>query len=133
MKKFLIASHGDFAKEMVNSVQMIMGPAVNINSISMHPHTSIENIKEELNSLIVQGGEENEYIILTDVLGGSISNLCTEFVSNKVNIITGFNLPMMLEMISLQEKMDTNELIDYCINQGKKGIIHVNKVVQNNS
>ncbi len=104
MKKFLIASHGDFAKEMVNSVQMIMGPAVNINFISMHPHTSIENIKEELNSLIMQGGEENEYIILTDVLGGSISNLCTEFVSNKVNIITGFNLPMMLEMISLQEK-----------------------------
>lgn len=130
MKRFLIASHGDFAKEIIKSINMITGLTENMYSLSMNPNTSTQEIKDKLGEIISEGNKSDEFIILTDVLGGSISNVCTEFIGNRVHVITGFNLPMLLEMVVSQYDMNTEELIYKCINQAREGIVHVNEMLK---
>lgn len=130
MKKFIIASHGNLAQELKNSVQMIMGDAYDMEAVCMDPERTMESIKEEISEKLSDEDTSAEYIILTDVLGGSIANLCAEFTnSSNVHVITGFNLSLVLEMISLKDAMSTNDLIDHCVHQAKNGIVYVNELL----
>lgn len=130
MKKFIIASHGNLAQELKNSVQMIMGDAYEMEAVCMDSERTMESIKEEISEKLSDEDTSAEYIILTDVLGGSIANLCAEFTnSSNVHVITGFNLSLVLEMISLKDAMSTNDLIDHCVHQAKNGIVYVNELL----
>lgn len=129
MKKFIIASHGDLAKELKNSVQMIMGNTYEMDAVCMDPERTMDSIKEEISEKL-NNDNNAEYIILTDVLGGSIANLCAEFTRcSNVHIVTGFNLSLVLEMLSLKDAMSTKELIDHCVHQAKNGIVYVNELL----
>lgn len=130
MKKFIIASHGNLAKELKNSVQMIMGDAYEMEAVCMDPERTMESIKEEISQKLNNEVNNVEYIILTDVLGGSIANLCAEFTSSSnVHVLTGFNLSLILEMLSLKDAMSTNDLINHCVHQAKNGIVYVNELL----
>ncbi|WP_366249318.1 PTS sugar transporter subunit IIA [Terribacillus aidingensis] len=131
MKKFIIASHGNLAKELKNSVQMIMGDAYEMEVVCMDSERTMDSIKEEISEKLNDVDDKNsEYIILTDVLGGSIANLCAEFTSHSnIHVITGFNLSLVLEMLSLKDAMSTNDLIDHCVHQAKNGIVYVNELL----
>ncbi|MFP7479719.1 PTS sugar transporter subunit IIA [Terribacillus saccharophilus] len=130
MKKFIIASHGNLAKELKNSVQMIMGDTYEMEAVCMDPERTMNSVKEEISEKLNNEDENSEYIILTDVLGGSIANLCAEFTSrSNIHVITGFNLSLVLEMLSLKDAMSTNDLIDHCLYQAKNGIVYVNELL----
>lgn len=130
MKKFIIASHGNLAKELKNSVQMIMGNTYEMDAVCMDPERTMDSIKEEINEKLNNEDINAEYIILTDVLGGSIANLSAEFTRySHVHVVTGFNLSLVLEMLSLKDAMSTKDLIEHCVHQAKNGIVYVNEVL----
>lgn len=134
MRKFLVASHGYLAKEMVNSAEMIIGENTNIDYVCLTPKDSQEIIKDKIKTLLEGDDEENELLILTDFFGGSVSNACVEYVSRKnVYLITGINLPMLLELLLSDKNKPTDEVIKYCIRKGTEGIIFVNELVKNNN
>lgn len=129
MKNFIIASHGDLAKELKNSVQMIMGNTYEMDAVCMDPERTMDSIKEEISEKL-NNDKNAEFIILTDVLGGSIANLCAEFTRcPNVHVVTGFNLSLVLEMLSLKDAMSTKDLIDHCVQQAKTGIVYVNELL----
>ncbi|WP_066059956.1 PTS sugar transporter subunit IIA [Robertmurraya korlensis] len=131
MNRFLIASHGNLAKEIVNTVHMIMGTDKNLEYIGVNPETTIDEVKEKLNNFLESGEDGDQFCILTDVFGGSITNICTELITrhDDVHILTGVNLPMVLEVINAPPSLSCTEVIDLCITRGKESFIYVNKIL----
>jgi len=131
MWKFIIATHGNLGKELVNTVQLITGLGKEFNYLSMKEDTSDEEIKNSLKTLIADLKDEDSILILTDIFGGSITNICTNYITNKnVHIVTGVNLPMLLELVNLQKDTPINEMIKSLVTQSKESIIYINKLLQ---
>lgn len=134
MKRFLVASHGNLAKEVLNSVYMIIGEKVDLDYICLLPSDSQDHVRKKIDDFLKKGGETDEHIILTDVFGGSVTNVCMEYTIYKnIHLITGFNLPMLLELFSSQNNMGVHELIKHCTERAKQGVIYVNELLDNKS
>lgn len=106
MKPFavLLASHGNYAREALRSAEMIIGRQENVRTMSIDLETSIPAAKAEFHALINELDTDNGLLILTDIVGGTPSNLAAEkLITNtngSVQAIAGFHLPMLLELFS---------------------------------
>lgn len=95
-------SHGHFASGILNSLEMIIGKQDNIDVIQITDDSSLEGTVEQIENLYKKNNFEDT-VIICDILGGTPSNASLRFLSNKDNIllITGMNLPMLLELFML--------------------------------
>jgi mannose PTS system EIIA component len=103
----IVVTHGQLANELVNAAQTIVGelPQLVAVSIGWHddPNVAREAIAEAISR--VQGPEG--VLILTDMFGGTPSNLGLTFLeTSRVEIITGVNLPMLIKLAQLRETAD---------------------------
>ncbi|WP_152657571.1 PTS sugar transporter subunit IIA [Oceanobacillus sp. CFH 90083] len=131
MRSFIFATHGYLSEAFVYSIEMILGKQENIYSITMDPATSTESIRKQLQEIFNQHAENTEYVVLTDILGGSITNLMAEWITKEnIHVLTGTNLPVAIELISNNEDIRLEQLIHQSILQGKEGIVYINKVVE---
>ncbi|GAA0348953.1 PTS fructose transporter subunit IIA [Oceanobacillus oncorhynchi subsp. oncorhynchi] len=131
MRCFIFATHGYLSEAFVYSIEMILGHQENMHSIKMNPNTSTESIKEELQQIVSQQKSDTEYVVLTDILGGSITNLMAEWITKEnIYVLTGTNLPMAIELINNNEDISLEQLIHKSIHQGKEGIVYVNEIVE---
>lgn len=100
MKKLLIASHGDLAKGMLSSIQMITGSTAGITTINAYQEGV--DLDSELTEFIGSLTSEDEIFVFTDLYGGSVNQKITErFMREKlaIRIISGFNFPVILEIL----------------------------------
>ena len=79
--------------------------------------------------------EEDELIIVADIMGGSVANVFSSYIqSEKVHIITGLNLPLLISLAQdLDSDVSTDELIKNAIQMGREGIVDLNKMIEENS
>lgn len=120
MEKVIVITHGSYGKEILKSVEMIAGKQDNAYSFSIEEETSIEEVKKQVESLI----DDEAYIyIFVDIYGGSPFNIAINFLSRKkVHIISGFNMPMILEFF-----VNRNRNVNIMIEDSRKSIMHVNE------
>jgi PTS system mannose-specific IIA component/fructoselysine and glucoselysine-specific PTS system IIA component len=132
MKHFLIATHGELSKAFIETVELIAGKSINVSYFGMTKLKSGDMAKEELKKIIRNKKEDEHFIVLTDVFGGSVTNICTELLLEKddFDIITGLNLPMMLTMILAGEETSIEETITEGVRAAQEGIIHINKLLE---
>ncbi|MBS4206565.1 PTS N-acetylglucosamine transporter subunit IIBC [Bacillus sp. FJAT-50079] len=127
MKKVLIATHGKLAEGIVSSAEIILGKQENVYFINAYVDEIPFNEKIE-DFLEKNISDDDHLIILTDVFGGSVNQTSLRYISNEqVNIITGFNLPLLLEILMLSEADITTEKIKEIITNSKEQIIYVNE------
>lgn len=125
--KVLLTTHGEFASGLKSSADMIMQSESHVDVISLTDE-GIELYKEKLSNYL---SDVTEVLILTDLFGGTPFNSCYEYKclnkNKNVIIISGVNLPIMIETIMLQtmENLKT-ENIEQLINQGMEGIKWIN-------
>ena len=115
MKKILIASHGEMANGVASTIKIIAGTNENIQTISAY--TENIDLDEELDKFISSIKSNDEVFVFTDLYGGSVNQKITlKFTekSIKANIIAGFNIAVILEIILSSKKLndsDINEII----------------------
>jgi mannose/fructose-specific phosphotransferase system component IIA len=132
MKHFLIATHGELAKAFIETLDLIAGHSSKVSYFCMTKLKSGDLAKEELKEILISKEEGEHFIVLTDVFGGSVTNICTELLMelNDFDIISGLNLPMMLTMILASEEQTIEAVIEESVQAAKDGIIHVNKLLE---
>lgn len=129
MKHFIVATHGYFSKEIVNSAALILGGGLDILCLCMCETTTGDEIREALKNKLNACAPDDDVIIMADVLGGSICTLCAEFLTDsRIHIMAGVNMPMLLTVLSMQEFMDTQSLIAECIRSAREGSCYVNQL-----
>ena len=134
MFRLLVASHGPLSKAIVESAALIAGEEAvkDIKTISITMSTSYEETKELIDQAFMCYGHDDYILALTDVYGGSITRVLSEYVGiRNLHIITGINLGMLLEALFAKDMYGKDELITYLMKNGKDGIQYVNDDLQN--
>ncbi|HGM3507276.1 TPA: PTS sugar transporter subunit IIA [Clostridioides difficile] len=132
MKKFLIATHGELSRELVDTSKLIIGSLNNVEYFCMTKDKSADDAEKEIRNILLNNKDSEEFVVLTDVFGGSVANICTNLLLQgvKFELLTGVNLPMLLSTLLLAEE-DTKLLAKLSLEEAKNGIVYVNELLEN--
>lgn len=95
---FLLISHGPMAASALASAEMIMGRQENVRTLAVTHDTTLEGMEQEI-AEVYEGFGSQDLMIFCDILGGTPSNASLRFKAKQpeVEVITGFNLPVLIE------------------------------------
>lgn len=131
MVGLIIATHGNTCVELVKSAEMFSGPLKNCETWALNPGDNIEQGEKELEQCVERLDEGDGVMIMTDLFGGTPSNLSLKISMRKnVGVLTGVNLPMLIQFISGREESPMDKLITECTESGQKGIVCPNKSME---
>lgn len=103
----LVVTHGQLAIELVNAAEMIVGDLPQFTPVSIGWHDDVNSARDDIAQAIERVRGESGVLILTDMFGGTPSNLGMTFLeTNRVEVITGVNLPMLIKLASLRTSDD---------------------------
>jgi PTS system mannose-specific IIA component len=121
----VIISHGRLAAELLLSAEMIIGPLEKTASVNIDRQMSPDTAEKELRAAVtITGADQDGVIILTDLFGGTPTNLSVEFLAGgQVEIVTGVNLPMVLKCASGRLSKGLSELASFLKDYARDAII----------
>ncbi|MBZ2174960.1 PTS sugar transporter subunit IIA [Schnuerera sp. xch1] len=132
MFNILIISHGSVAKGFYDTAEMIIGDVEGVRFAGIQPGESIENFGERLIRLTDEIYIDDGLLVLVDLYGGTPSNVSIIKLLNryeKIQLISGLNLPILLEALGSRNFMSLDDATDNLINIGKDGIKNINYVL----
>jgi|SRR6267154_632649 PTS system mannose-specific IIA component len=98
----VVASHGKLAEELIRTAEGVVGPLESVAGVAVS--ATEPDSRGRIAEAIAKVDEGEGVLLLTDLLGGSPTQLCLSFLADrKVEVITGVNLPMVLKAISLRQ------------------------------
>ncbi|MHA1506404.1 MAG: PTS sugar transporter subunit IIA [Candidatus Asgardarchaeia archaeon] len=133
MIPIIIISHGKFCEELLKSAELIVGKQEFIETVPLlegeSPETFFDEVKKKIEEFRDKGYQE--ILVLSDLFGGSTSNTVTRITLDKnIEVVTGVNMPMLLEVIINRDSADLNELTKIAEESGKEGIVNVKKKIE---
>ena len=134
MIQIITASHGPLSEAIIKSASIIAGSDItkNLKHIQITMDTSTEEAKKLVEEALNSFDSNDEILALTDVYGGSITRVISEYIGvRKLYIIAGMNLGMLLEALFVKDSYSIEELVDYLLQNGKEGIKCVNAELNN--
>src|ERR1043166_8568049 len=100
----VVVTHGQLATELVNAAEMIVGDLPQFTAVSIGWHDDVNDAREDIVRAIERIRGEEGVLLLTDMFGGTPSNLGMTFLeTDRVEVITGVNLPMLIKLAGLRE------------------------------
>lgn len=119
----VIVTHGSLAKEFLIALEHVVGPQKSIATICIGPHDDMEKQRVNIKTAIKDVNSGSGVIILTDLFGGTPSNLSISLLdSGTVEVIAGVNLPMLIRLESARKTMSIAEAIIVAKEAGRKYI-----------
>lgn len=126
----VIVSHGNLAGESLKILEHIVGKQKNIETISIQSNDSIKERRFDLLKSIENVDTGNGVIILSDMFGGTPSNLAISALKkSKIEVIAGFNLPMLITLASEREKNTLDIVVKNAQDAGRKYITIASQVL----
>jgi fructoselysine and glucoselysine-specific PTS system IIA component len=132
-RKFIIATHGTFAKGVQSSLDLIIGAMDNVYTIQAYV-TENKSIEDELNVILKDLKEDEELVIFSDLLGGSVTNQILRYAMRpNVHVVSGFNLPLLIDILMADTETPVIEVIEEAIANAKEQMVYVNKLMTQDS
>ena len=128
----LVMTHGSFSKELIRSCELIAGKTESIQYLTLNHEDNIEKLNENMIQRLNELDTGKGVLVLTDLLGGSPCNVATMNLKKNYNIqlLSGVNLPMLLEAMLTRESCTLEELALKCKQAGYDGINHINEMLK---
>ena len=103
----VVVTHGQLANELVNAAEMIVGDLPQFAAVSIGWHDEVNDAREEIAQAIDRVRGDAGVLLLIDMFGGTPSNLGMTFLQkDRLEVITGVNLPMLIKLASLRTSQD---------------------------
>jgi PTS system mannose-specific IIA component len=119
----LVVTHGHLAHELVAAAEMIVGEFSHIQAVSVGWHDDVNEAHRELEKRIAEVDDGSGVLILTDMFGGTPSNIAYAFHEpGRIDVVTGTNLPMIIKIATQKEKDTLQELAQRICEQGRSSI-----------
>jgi PTS system mannose-specific IIA component len=123
MVGILIVSHGRLAEAFISSVQFLVGNLQKVRGVSIWPKDKEKDVRDRIQKEIKGVDDGDGVVILTDVLGGTPTNLSLSFLKEeKVEVVTGVNLPMLLTLCSYRKRRSLREIGKLVKKSGRRSI-----------
>lgn len=126
----VIVTHGGLATEFRAALEHIHGPQEKMDVISIGPDDDMETRRDDILAAIKGVDNGDGVILLTDMFGGTPSNLAISVMEDaKVEVIAGVNLPMLIKLASVREESSLDEAISEAQEAGRKYISVASKIL----
>jgi PTS system mannose-specific IIA component len=103
----VVVTHGQLANELVNAAEMIVGDLPQFTAVSIGWHDEANDAREDIAQAIARVRGEEGVLLLTDMFGGTPSNLGMTFLEkDRLEVITGVNLPMLIKLAGARDSAD---------------------------
>ena len=129
MIAIIIGTHGMLSEELLKSSEMIFGSQSNVGTVTFKPGEGTDDLVKKYADLINELDCSNGVLFMVDLFGGSPFNAASMLALKDTNmeIITGVNLPMLLEVFGNRETSTLDELIKIAEKAGKDSIKKLQK------
>jgi PTS system mannose-specific IIA component len=124
----VVVTHGQLAAELVNAARQIVGEIPRIAAVSIGWADDMAVAREAIERALAEVAD-TAVLVLTDMFGGTPTNVMLPFLSDRVEIVTGVNLPMLIKLTGLREG-DLLEVARVIRDQGKGAIYVASEVLE---
>jgi len=119
----VIITHGRLAEEFISAMEHVVGPQSALQAVSIGPDDDMEQRRQDILDAVSQVDEGSGVILLTDMFGGTPSNLAISIMDNiNVEVVAGINLPMLIKLASVRVECSMDEAVVAAQESGKKYI-----------
>ncbi|MBQ8347894.1 MAG: PTS sugar transporter subunit IIA [Alphaproteobacteria bacterium] len=119
----ILVSHRHLAEEMKAVMEHVVGPQENVETVSIFPADDMEQRRTEIQEKIAKVDSGDGVIILTDMFGGTPSNLAISMMTqDNVEVLAGMNLPMLIKLAQVRSNQKLKEATLSAQEAGKKYI-----------
>ncbi len=127
MTQVVLVSHGRLAEALLATAEMIVGEVKGVETIALEPGMGIEDVLEALRRIVAGADPQAGVLALLDLFGGSPATACARVMAadERLEVITGVNLPMVLEVLLNKDKLGAKALAHLAGDKGKEGIIDI--------
>lgn len=123
MYSIVIVTHGNLAIEFKNALEHIMGPQDHVYPFCIRAEDNIEQKREQLMTLFQETQGKDGAVVLTDMFGGTPSNLSLSLLDHaNVEVIAGVNLPMLIKLTTCRGKVDFHQAVQEAQEAARKYI-----------
>ena len=127
----LIVTHCDLGKEFLNAAEFIVGRMDAVEVVSITQTSDSEGIRKMIEDKIAVLNKGQGILILTDMFGGTPSNISLSFLKEeKVEVLTGVNLPMVIAVAQNRSELGLSELAEKAKEAGKVSISLAGKLLE---
>jgi PTS system mannose-specific IIA component len=119
----LVVTHGHLGQELMAAAEMIVGEISHIRAVSIGWHDDVNDAHNDIEKRIAEVENGKGVLILTDMFGGTPSNIALSFHEpGKVDVVTGVNLPMIIKIANQKEGDTLDSLARTVRDQGRSSI-----------
>ena len=130
----VLVTHGALADEFKKAVEHIVGPQELMETIAISANCDMERRRQDIVEAVEITNDGSGVIILTDMFGGTPSNLAISIMrEGEIEVIAGINLPMLIKLASIRDKNDMANALDEAQKAGKKYINVASTLLQDQS
>jgi PTS system mannose-specific IIA component len=127
----VVVTHGQLAIELVNAAEAIVGDLRHVQAVSIGWHDDVDEARQEIGQAIARVATPAGTLVLTDMFGGTPSNLAVTFlVPDRVEVVTGVNLPMLLKLATLRQADNLREVARVVREHGQGAVWVVSDLLQ---
>jgi PTS system mannose-specific IIA component len=127
----VLATHGELGRALIGAMEMIVGAQPLVAALSLQVADRIEDATSRLQEALDGADEGDGVLVLTDMLGGTPSNLCLALIGGPrpVEVVSGVNLPMLLKAVQARHESDLRETAAHVKKVGRNAIIVASEVL----
>lgn len=119
----VLVTHGRLAAEFRAALEHVVGPQENLETISIGPDDDMEQRRSDILAAIERVDNGDGVVLLTDMFGGTPSNLAISVMENgRIEVIAGVNLPMLIKLASVRNDLPLTEVVEQSQEAGRKYI-----------
>ena len=126
----VLVTHGGLATEFRSAMEHIVGPQDNVEVVSIGPDDDMDSRRAEIVAAVNKADMGDGVILLTDMFGGTPSNLSISLLDNaNVEVLAGLNLPMLIKLASVRAESSLGEAVEQAQEAGRKYINVASKLL----
>ncbi|MCX5912584.1 MAG: PTS sugar transporter subunit IIA [Deltaproteobacteria bacterium] len=134
MVGIVLVTHPNLGEEFIRSAEMICGKMPRVLTVSIDTRKEVEELRRGIAEAIKKVDDGDGVLILTDMFGGTPSNMSLAFLQeDRVEVLTGLNLPMMIKLSNCREGCPLKELARMVKEAGQKNINLASEILQKRS
>lgn len=126
----VVVSHSNIGCEMVSATSRIIPEAGHMRGVAVESNDPPESIRQQVADAVTSVDQGDGVLILTDMFGGTPSNICMTFLEpERIEVVSGFNMPMLIKLANLKQEANLTDTVRFIQKYGQRNIVIASDVL----